>query len=51
MLRPSQTIFHQTLALGTEAALRRRFMVVDAPLQGNMRFDLLLEVHDNDPAP
>jgi len=35
-----------TLALSREPSLRRRFMVVDAPLHGNLRFGLLLEVLD-----
>jgi acyl-coenzyme A thioesterase 9 len=46
MTQPSQTVFNQTLALGSDPALRRRFMVVDEPLQGNMRFGLLLEILD-----
>lgn len=46
MTIPSETVFHQTLALGSDAALRRRYMVVDEPLQGNMRFGLLLEILD-----
>ena len=46
MTRPSETVFHQTLPLGSDTALRRRYMVVDEPLQGNFRFGLLLEVLD-----
>ena len=46
MIQPSETIFLQTLALGSDPALRRRYMVVDEPIQGNMRFGLLLEILD-----
>ena len=46
MTLPSETIFLQTLPLGSDTALRRRYMVVDEPLQGNFRFGLLLEVLD-----
>ena len=47
MTRPNETSFYQTLALGSDLALRRRFMVVDDPqLQGNLRFGLLLEILD-----
>ena len=45
-LQPSETVRYQTLALGSDPALRRRYMVVDEPLQGNMRFGLLLEILD-----
>lgn len=45
-MRPLETTRTFTLQLSTDAALRRRFMVVDAPLQGNLRFGLLLEVLD-----
>lgn len=43
---PAVTSFYQTLPLGTDAGLRRRFMVVDEPLRGNLRFGLLLELLD-----
>ena len=46
MTLPSETIFNQTLLFGSDAALRRRYMVVDEPLQGNLRFGLLLEILD-----
>lgn len=46
MTRPLDTSRKLTLPLGSDPALRRRFMVVDEPLQGNLRFGLLLEVLD-----
>jgi acyl-coenzyme A thioesterase 9 len=46
MPRPNKTTLHQTLALGSDPELRHRFMVLDEPLQGNLRFGLLLEVLD-----
>jgi acyl-coenzyme A thioesterase 9 len=47
MTRPADTSFYQTLALSSDLALRRRFMVIDDPeLQGNLRFGLLLEILD-----
>jgi acyl-coenzyme A thioesterase 9 len=46
MTRPIETSRDLTLPFATDAALRRRFMVVDEPLAGNLRFDLLLEVLD-----
>lgn len=46
MTQPRDTIYHRTLALSSDPALRRRFMVVDEPIQGNMRFGLLLEILD-----
>jgi len=46
MTQPRDTVYHRTLALGSDPALRRRYMVVDEPLQGNMRFGLLLEILD-----
>ncbi len=45
-MRPTDTTFFRTLPLSTDLSLRRRFMVVDEPLQGNLRFGLLLEVLD-----
>jgi acyl-CoA hydrolase len=46
MPRPNETTHHQTLALESDPELRRRFMVLDESLQGNLRFGLLLEVLD-----
>ena len=46
MALPSETFFHRTLPLGSDSVLRRRHMVVDESLQGNMRFGLLLEILD-----
>jgi acyl-CoA hydrolase len=46
MLRPSETFHHHTLPLGNDQEMRRRFMVIDEHLQGNLRFGLLLEVLD-----
>ncbi|MDD2900263.1 MAG: acyl-CoA thioesterase [Desulfuromonadaceae bacterium] len=46
MMRPNDTTHHQTLSLGSDPELRRRFMVMDEPLQGNLRFGLLLEILD-----
>jgi acyl-CoA hydrolase len=43
---PTDTDRELTLALSRDHSLRRRFMVVDAPLRGNLRFGLLLEVLD-----
>jgi acyl-CoA hydrolase len=44
--RPDDTTRTFTLPLASEAGLRRRFMVLDEPLKGNLRFGLLLEVLD-----
>ena len=46
MPRPAETSRDLTLPFATDLSLRRRFMVVDEPLAGNLRFDLLLEVLD-----
>ncbi|MCL2790315.1 MAG: acyl-CoA thioesterase [Desulfobulbus sp.] len=46
MTCPHDTVYHSTLPLGSDPALRRRYMVVDEPMQGNMRFGLLLEILD-----
>lgn len=46
MTRPSETVLHQTLPLGSDPVLRRSYMIVDEPIQGNMRFGLLLEILD-----
>lgn len=46
MTQPQDTVYHHRLPLGSNPDLRRRYMVVDEPLQGNMRFGLLLEILD-----
>jgi acyl-CoA hydrolase len=46
MAHPKDTSFYQTLPFSSDAALRRRFMVMDQPIPANMRFGLLLEVLD-----
>ena len=46
MTRPADTSRRLRLALSEYPALARRFMVVDEPLRGNLRFGLLLEVLD-----
>ena len=46
MPRPNETDHHHILPLGSSPELRRRFMVLDEELQGNLRFGLLLEVLD-----
>jgi acyl-coenzyme A thioesterase 9 len=46
MTRPTETSRDLTLPFATDTSLRRRFMVVDEPLAGNIRFDLLLEILD-----
>lgn len=46
MSRPNETTHNQILALGSDPELRHRFMVLDDPIQGNLRFGLLLEVLD-----
>ncbi|MGE4561140.1 MAG: acyl-CoA thioesterase, partial [Desulfobulbus sp.] len=43
MTQPCDTVFFKTLPIGSDPSLRRRYMVVDEPLAGNMRFGLLLE--------
>jgi acyl-CoA hydrolase len=45
-MRPLDTSREQLLPLRTDLELRRRFMVVNEPLPGNMRFGLILEVLD-----
>jgi acyl-coenzyme A thioesterase 9 len=45
-MRASETSYYETLPLGSDLKLRRRYMVVDEELQGNLRFGLLLEVLD-----
>jgi acyl-coenzyme A thioesterase 9 len=46
MLSPQQTSFTKILSLTSNEVLRRRFMVLDEPIQANMRFGLLLEILD-----
>lgn len=43
---PSETSCSLNLPLGSDAALRRRFMVIDEEIPGNFRFGLLLEKLD-----
>jgi len=46
MTTPTETTFVQTLPLGSDPEMRRRFKVLEDDLQGNIRFGLLLEVLD-----
>ena len=46
MTHPADTSFYQTLQFSSNSELRRRFMVMDEPIKGNIRFGLLLEVLD-----
>lgn len=46
MTTPKGTSVIRTLAFGSDASLRRRFMVVDENIKGNLRFGLLLEFLD-----
>ncbi|QWV94231.1 acyl-CoA thioesterase [Geomonas oryzisoli] len=46
MTTPAETSFLHTLSLADDLPLRRRFMVVDEDLLGNMRFGMLLEILD-----
>ena len=45
-MRANETSHYQTLSLGSDPELRHRHMVVAEPLQGNLRFGLLLEILD-----
>jgi acyl-coenzyme A thioesterase 9 len=45
-MRPTDTSITTVLPLSSDAALRRRFMVVDQPMRGNLRFGLTLELLD-----
>jgi acyl-CoA hydrolase len=45
-IKPIDTSLTRTLALEGDQELRRRFMVLDEPIQANTRFGLLLEVLD-----
>lgn len=44
MPRPTELVV--TLALSTDAGLRKRYMLIDQPVKGNVRFGPLLEVMD-----
>ncbi len=46
MMSPAETSFRKILSLTSDEALQRRFMVLDEPIQANMRFGLLLEILD-----
>ncbi len=46
MTRPSDTSRDALLPLGSDLELRRRFMVLDEDVPGNLRFGLLLEILD-----
>jgi acyl-coenzyme A thioesterase 9 len=43
---PSQTSVTRRLKLGSDAKLRRRFMVIDEPVKANLRVGLMFEVLD-----
>jgi acyl-coenzyme A thioesterase 9 len=45
-MRPIDTSIDRTLGFRTDAALRRRFMVVNEPIRANLRWGRLLEVLD-----
>lgn len=45
-MKPSETAFVKILPLTSDKAFRRRFMILDEPIQANIRFGLLLEVLD-----
>lgn len=45
-MRPVDTSRVEVMPFGSDAELRKRFMVVDEPLPGNLRFGLTLEVLD-----
>jgi len=46
MTHPADTSYYQMLPFSSDSRLRRRFMVMDEPISGNVRFGLLLEVLD-----
>lgn len=46
MLVPEETTRIHTLSFGSDAGLRRRYMVTDQPVRSNVRVGLLLEVLD-----
>src|SRR6266540_3341081 len=45
-MRPIETSRTKLLPLGSDAEERRRFMVIDRPVPGNLRFGLTLEILD-----
>jgi acyl-coenzyme A thioesterase 9 len=45
-MRPTDISINTVLPFATDPALRRRFMVVDEPIRGNLRFGLTLELLD-----
>ena len=45
-MSPDETLVTEQLLLGSDAILRRRFMVTDEPVRANIRVGLLLEVLD-----
>jgi acyl-CoA hydrolase len=45
-MTPSQTSVTRRLKLGSDARLRRRFMVIDGPVKANLRVGLMFEVLD-----
>ncbi|MDZ7771734.1 MAG: hotdog domain-containing protein [Balneolaceae bacterium] len=45
-MRPRDTSQTRTLPFGSDEALRRRFMLIDDPVSGNLRWGLLLEELD-----
>jgi acyl-coenzyme A thioesterase 9 len=46
MVRPADTSTERLLPFSRDPQLGRRFMVLDEPLQGNLRFGILLEILD-----
>lgn len=46
MRRPTETSFARILPFGSDAGLRRSFLLTDEPLKANFRFGLLLETLD-----
>lgn len=45
-MRPAETSRQHLLSFSSDPELRRRFLVLDEPIAGNLRFGLLLEVLD-----
>lgn len=45
-MSPQETSTVETLHLGRDRTLRKRFMVADEPVPGNLRFGLVLEILD-----
>lgn len=45
-MRPEETSIERRLPLSSDQSLRRRFMVLNEPIPGNLRFGLLLESLD-----